>query len=194
MRQKSQKEYDFIVEFCGEERSVIEIDACEIDIFEVNSESFETKLKFLIPALHVVHVTNMRNGLAFTEVNPHVLRREKTASHPLTFTKYEGSAQTDLYAKELRFSTSMFDDHMPWGYNSLFSGRYEMQKCTSGKIIGCILLGVGSLNQTNHRRMDLAPLESLVSNRNESGGLRESLKRNWRRIKDTTKDFFRNFG
>jgi len=102
-------------------------------------------------------------------------RRDKTASHPLTFTKYEGSAQTDLYAKELRFSTSMFDDHMPWGYNSLFSG-------------------VGSLNQTNHRRMDLAPLESLVSNGSESGGLRESLKRNWRRIKDTTKDFFRNFG
>jgi len=104
-----------------------------------------------------------------------VRRRETTSSQPLIFTKYEGVGQTDLYAKELRFSTSMFDDHMPWGYNSLFAG-------------------VGALNQTNHRRMDLAPLESLVSIRSEAGGLRESIKQNWRRIKDTTKDFFRNFG
>jgi len=104
-----------------------------------------------------------------------VRRRKTTSSLPLTFTKYEGSAQTDLYAKELRFSTGMFDDHMPWGYNSLFSG-------------------VGVLNQTSHRRMDLAVLESFVSNGGEARGLRESLQRNWRRIKDTTKDFFRNFG
>jgi len=105
-----------------------------------------------------------------------VRRRDTTSSsQPLTFTKYEGLGQTDLYAKELRFSTSMFDDHMPWGYNSLFTG-------------------VGALNQTSYRRMDLAPLESLVSIGSEGGGLRESLKQNWRRIKDTTKDFFRNFG
>ena len=51
-----------------------------------------------------------------------VRRRKTTSSAPLIFTKYEGSDQTDLYAKELRFSTSMFDDHMPWGYNSLFEG------------------------------------------------------------------------
>ena len=56
-----------------------------------------------------------------------MLRRETTSSQPLTFTKYEGLGQTDLYAKELRFSTSMFDDHMPWGYNSLFTGKDEMR-------------------------------------------------------------------
>ena len=119
---------------------------------------------------------------------PHVLRREKTQSHPLTFTKYEGSAQTDLYAKELRFSTSMFDDHMPWGYNSLFAGRDELE------MIGSILAGVGALNRTNHRLMDLGALESFVSNGSESAGVRATLQRNWRRIKDTTQDFFRNFG
>ena len=65
----------------------------------------------------------------------HVLRRETTSSQPLIFTKYEGVGQTDLYAKELRFSTSMFDDHMPWGYNSLFAGTDEMQKCTLEKFL-----------------------------------------------------------
>ena len=64
-----------------------------------------------------------------------VLRRETTSSQPLIFTKYEGVGQTDLYAKELRFSTSMFDDHMPWGYNSLFAGTDEVQKCTLGKVL-----------------------------------------------------------
>ena len=64
-----------------------------------------------------------------------VLRRETTSSQPLIFTKYEGVGQTDLYAKELRFSTSMFDDHMPWGYNSLFAGTDEMQKCALGKVL-----------------------------------------------------------
>ena len=49
-------------------------------------------------------------------------RRERATSQPLVFTKYEGSGQTDLYAKALRFSTRMFDDHMSWGYNSLFAG------------------------------------------------------------------------
>ena len=97
-------------------------------------------------------------------------------------------SQTDLYTKELRFSTSMFDDHMPWGYNSLFAGTDELE------MIGCILAGVGVLNRTNHRRMDLDPLESFVSNGSEAVGVRASLERNWRRIKDTTQDFFRNFG
>ena len=64
-----------------------------------------------------------------------MLRRETTSSQPLTFTKYEGLGQTDLYAKELRFSTSMFDDHMPWGYNSLFTGKDEMQKCALAKVL-----------------------------------------------------------
>ena len=44
------------------------------------------------------------------------------------FTKYEGSGQTDLYAKALRFSTRMFDDHMPWGYNSLFAGGSRVNR------------------------------------------------------------------
>jgi len=102
-------------------------------------------------------------------------RRERATSQPLVFTKYEGSGQTDLYAKALRFSTRMFDDHMPWGYNSLFAG-------------------VGDLNQTSYRQMDLGILESFVSKGRHSGGLRESIKESWTRIKDTTKDFFRNFG
>ena len=55
-------------------------------------------------------------------------RREKATSQPLVFTKYEGSGQTDLYAKALRFSTRMFDDHMPWGYNSLFAGGSPVKK------------------------------------------------------------------
>ena len=46
----------------------------------------------------------------------------------MVFTKYEGSGQTDLYAKALRFSTRMFDDHMPWGYNSLFAGGSPVKK------------------------------------------------------------------
>ena len=62
------------------------------------------------------------------------------------------------------------------------------------EMIDCILAGVGVLNRTSHRRMDLAALESMVSSRGEAEGLRESLKKNWRRIKDTTTNFFRNFG
>jgi len=102
-------------------------------------------------------------------------RRERATSQPLVFTKYEGSGQTDLYAKALRFSTRMFDDHMPWGYNSLFAG-------------------VGDLNQTSYRQIDLGILESFVSKGRHGGGLRQSIKESWTRIKDTTKDFFRNFG
>ena len=64
---------------------------------------------------------NMQNALWYNIVLT-VHRRKTSSSAPLIFTKYEGSDQTDLYAKELRFSTSMFDDHMPWGYNSLFEG------------------------------------------------------------------------
>ena len=55
-------------------------------------------------------------------------RRERATSQPLVFTKYEGSGQTDLYAKALRFSTRMFDDHMPWGYNSLFAGGSRVNR------------------------------------------------------------------
>ena len=88
----------------------------------------------------------------------------------------------------------MFDDHMPWGYNSLFAGGDDLQTCVLIGMVDCILAGVGILNQTSHRRLDLGPLESQVSDGSEAGGLRESLQRNWRRIKDTTKDFFRNFG
>ena len=87
----------------------------------------------------------------------------------------------------------MFDDHMPWGYNSLFAGKADLCRHVL-EMIDCILAGVGALNQTSHRRMDLTVLESFVSNGGEARGLRESLQRNWRRIKDTTKDFFRNFG
>ena len=121
-------------------------------------------------------------------VNPRVKRRKASSSQPLIFTKYEGLSQTDLYTKELRFSTNMFDDHMPWGYNSLFAGIDELG------MIGSILAGVGALNRTNHRLMDLGALESFVSNGSESAGVRATLQRNWRRIKDTTQDFFRNFG
>ena len=54
--------------------------------------------------------------------------------------------------------------------------------------------GVGDLNQTSYRQMDLGILESFVSKERHSGGLRDSIRESWTRIKDTTKDFFRNFG
>jgi len=149
------------------------------DTEEVNSEDNESEIEGVweeveaacssIPSLDEPRLHHLAHTLFV------VRRRKTTSSAPLIFTKYEGSDQTDLYAKELRFSTSMFDDHMPWGYNSLFEG-------------------VGDLNRTSHRRMDLAALESMVSSRGQAGGLRESLKKNWRRIKDTTTNFFRNFG
>ena len=43
--------------------------------------------------------------------------------HLLRVMKYQGQNQTDIFAKELRFSPDMFDDHMPWGYSSLFQGK-----------------------------------------------------------------------
>ena len=38
----------------------------KIDIFRVNSGFFDTKLKILTPAPHVVHVTNIRYAIRFT--------------------------------------------------------------------------------------------------------------------------------
>ena len=35
---------------------------------------------------------------------------------------YQGLNQTDLFSQQLVFSPSMFDDHMPGGYDFIFNG------------------------------------------------------------------------
>ena len=35
---------------------------------------------------------------------------------------YQGLNQTDLFSQQLLFSPSMFDDHMPEGYDHIFKG------------------------------------------------------------------------
>ena len=69
-----------------------------------------------------------------------------------------------------------------------------LSKETDFDVFDCLRTGVGDLNQTSYRQMDLGILESFVSKGRHGGGFRDSIRESWTRIKDTTKDFFRNFG
>ena len=46
----------------------------------------------------------------------------------VSITMYQGTQQTDMFAGELKLSTSMFDDHMPWGYDQVFQGENSLKK------------------------------------------------------------------
>ena len=68
-----------------------------------------------IPATSEPHLQHVAASLM-------VLRREEQGGARVSVTNYQGRRQTKLFAEELRLSTSMFDDHMPWGYGQLFAG------------------------------------------------------------------------
>lgn len=85
---------------------------------------------------------------------------------------YQGLNQTDLFSQQLVFSPSMFDDHMPGGYDFIFNG-------------------IGSLNTT--LRVELEVLEGLFKTNNQRG-FRKKLKRKWRIFKTNTKEFFKGLG
>ena len=109
------------------------------------------------------------------------------AGHLLTVMKYQGQNQTDIFAKELRFSPDMFDDHMPWGYGSLFEGESLVFHANL-----CVPLGIWHPNNTRQEfRLDV--LETMADG-NYSLGLRDKVKKKMRRLKTKTKDFFRNLG
>ena len=109
------------------------------------------------------------------------------AGHLLTVMKYQGQNQTNIFAKELRFSPDMFDDHMPWGYSSLFQGQELVCYATI-----CFSLGIWHPNNTS-QEMNLDVLETMTDG-NYSLGLRDKVKKKIRRLKNKTKDFFRNLG
>merc|ERR1719250_78282 len=47
-----------------------------------------------------------------------VIRKEKD---DISLTKFSGPHNIVKFSEQVRFKYGMFDDHMPWGYNSLFS-------------------------------------------------------------------------
>jgi len=47
-----------------------------------------------------------------------VIRKEKD---DISLTKFSGPQNIVKFSEQVRFKYGMFDDHMPWGYNSLFS-------------------------------------------------------------------------
>merc|ERR1719357_891928 len=85
---------------------------------------------------------------------------------------YHGLNQTDIFSQQLLFSVSMFDDHMPGGYNYIFEN-------------------VGHLNNTVLN--NLGVLDSIVGIK-EKTGFRKKLKKKWRIFKTNTKEFFKGLG
>ena len=50
-----------------------------------------------------------------------VITRAKNKAE-VEVTNYQGLNQTDLFSQQLIFSPTMFDDHMPGGYDYIFDG------------------------------------------------------------------------
>lgn len=84
---------------------------------------------------------------------------------------YQRLNETDLFSRQLLFNPSMFDDHMPGGYDYIF------------KDIG--------LNTT--LKVELSVLDTLVERKDEKG-FRKKLKKKWRVFKTNTKEFFKGLG
>merc|ERR1712037_304066 len=50
---------------------------------------------------------------------------------------FEGPHETEHFSKQIRLKSKMFDSHMPWGYNALFSdyGTTDKAKSISLKVL-----------------------------------------------------------
>jgi len=96
----------------------------------------------------------------------------KDAETDVEVKNYQGLNETDVFSQKLLFSPSMFDDHMPEGYDFIFKG-------------------IGSLNTT--LEVDLKVLEDPMKRKQEKG-FRKKIKKKWRIFKTNTKELFKGLG
>ena len=100
---------------------------------------------------------------------------------------YQGLNETDHFSQQLTFNPSMFDDHMPGGYDYIFKG---LPDC---KIIVCKFCSQGIGNLTATSDVEVKILKDLLERKDEKG-FRKKFKKKWRVFKTNTKEFFKGLG
>jgi len=73
-----------------------------------------------------------------TQVGGNLIVMRKTKDE-MSLTKFSGTEEIRKFSRQIRFKYGMFDDHMPWGYNSLFS---KVGTSDAAKAVGLEVLDI----------------------------------------------------
>ena len=103
---------------------------------------------------------------------PLVLRLQRQETGQVDITSYRGLNETKLLSDRLTLSSGMLNDHMPWGYDSLFAGLGALNTTQPPD-----LAILDRLGRTEHRQAEHNP------------GVGDKLRSRWGKFKTKVKDF-----